>query len=342
MRKLTKEVHVGNIKLGNNNPIVVQTMANIKTSKIDEILSLEERLSKIGNKLLRLSVLDEDDANAFKILSKKSNTPLIADIHFNINYAIQAIENGAKAIRINPGNMKKEDVYKLIPFAKKHDIAIRIGVNSGSIGQGKKATLDNMILSMRNYVSIFEESGFTNLVLSLKSSDPNLTKEVYFKASEVFPYPLHLGVTEAGGSYFGAIKSCIGLIPLLENGIGDTIRISLCSSPEDEVLAAYQLLKGLNLITDFPNLVCCPTCGRTQVDLKRVYQLVLDKVKYVKKDIKIAIMGCPVNGPGEAKDADIGLAGGVDHFLIFKKGKPVANLCEDEALVYLFNEIDNF
>ncbi len=342
-RHVKKEIKVGNKLIGGNNPILIQTMANIKTSNIDQIIDLIEDCKNLGNDLMRLSVLDKQDIEALKVITSRCSTPIIADIHFSPFLALQAIEAGISGIRLNPGNISNPDaLLKIIEALKYHNIPLRIGVNSGSLpNQYKKSTPKNMFLALKNYVDFFEKHDFSNLVLSLKSSDPEITYKAYKLADKHFNYPLHIGVTESGANYIGAIRSSIGLVPLLNQGIGDTIRISLTEPPQDEVVACKALLKGLNLKKDVPILVSCPTCGRTQVDLFKVYNKVNEHLKYVNKDIKVAIMGCIVNGPGEAKDADIGIAGGQNFFTIFKKGKRLdLHLSEDQAIEYLIKEID--
>ncbi|MCI2068877.1 MAG: flavodoxin-dependent (E)-4-hydroxy-3-methylbut-2-enyl-diphosphate synthase [Bacilli bacterium] len=330
--------------LGGNNPILIQTMANLKTSRVEDILRMDEDLTHLGNDLLRLSVLDEKDAEAFKILSSKTSTPLIADIHFNYLFALKAIANGAAAIRINPGNIGSEDkLIKVISAAKEKGLPIRIGVNSGSLPLkyvSAKEEANAYVSALKEVIKVMEDHDFYDLVLSLKSSDPEVTYQAYKKADELFNYPLHIGVTEAGEGYVGALRSSVALVPLLKEGIGDTIRISLTDPPRDEVLAARALLKALGLIQDVPVLVSCPTCGRTQVDLLKVSKIVSKHLEGLNVNLKVAVMGCPVNGPGEAKDADLGLAGGVDSFLVFEHGKPLKSLPEEEAIRFLLSEID--
>lgn len=330
--------------LGGDNPILIQTMANIKTSRVEDILKMDQDLTFLGNDLLRLSVLDEEDAKAFKVLSQRTSTPLIADIHFNYKFALETILNGAAAIRINPGNIgSEENLVKVIKAAKEKGLPIRIGVNSGSLPlkyASAKEEAEAYVSSLKEVIQVMEDHDFHDLVLSLKSSDPEVTYQAYKKADGIFPYPLHIGVTEAGEGYVGALRSSVALVPLLKEGIGDTIRISLTDPPRDEVLAARALLKALGLISSVPILVSCPTCGRTQVDLLRVSGIVSKHLEGLKVDLKVAVMGCPVNGPGEAKDADIGLAGGVDSFLVFEHGKPLKSLPEEEAISFLLSEID--
>ena len=337
-------VRIGNKLLGGDNPILIQTMTNIKTSRVDEILEMDKDLSELGNDLLRLSVLDEEDAKAFKYLTSHTSTPLIADIHFNYLFALKAIENGAAAIRINPGNIGGEDkLARVIDLAKRKGIPMRIGINSGSLPTSqvsKKSSVDAYIDTLKDTLRVFDKYDYHDLVLSLKSSDPNITYQAYKRAYEEFPYPLHIGVTEAGEGYLGALKSSVALVPLLREGIGDTIRISLSNPPRDEVIACKHLLKDMGLRKNVPTLVSCPTCGRTQVDLMKTVKIVEKHLEKINVDMKIAIMGCPVNGPGEAKDADLGLAGGVDSFLFFKKGKAIKSMREDEAVKYLLEQID--
>ncbi|MBP3713156.1 MAG: flavodoxin-dependent (E)-4-hydroxy-3-methylbut-2-enyl-diphosphate synthase [Bacilli bacterium] len=337
-------VRIGNKLLGGDNPILIQTMANIKTSRVDEILEMDKDLSELGNDLLRLSVLDEEDAEAFKYLTSHTSTPLIADIHFNYLFALKAIENGAAAIRINPGNIGGEDkLARVIDLAKRKGIPMRIGINSGSLPTSqvsKKSSVEAYINTLKDTLRVFDKYDYHDLVLSLKSSDPIITYQAYKRAYEEFPYPLHIGVTEAGEGYLGALKSSVALVPLLREGIGDTIRISLSNPPRDEVIACKHLLKDMGLRKNVPTLVSCPTCGRTQVDLMKTVKIVEKHLEKINVDMKIAIMGCPVNGPGEAKDADLGLAGGVDSFLFFKKGKAIKSMREDEAVKYLLEQID--
>ena len=346
LREKTIKFNIGNKTSGGSNDILIQTMAKAKTSRIEEILALDKELKALGNDLLRLSVLDEEDAEAFKELSSRTSTPLIADIHFDYRLAIKAIQNGAKKIRINPGNIGgEENLKKVIDVAKEYNVPIRIGVNSGSLSSkytNRHDELDSYMESLDEVVKLMEKYDFRNIVLSLKSSSPELTYQAYKRASEIYPYPLHLGVTEAGGGVDGALRTAIALVPLLRDGIGNTIRISLTDDPREEVKACKTLLSGLGLRKDVPTLISCPTCGRTQVNLIKTYNIVKEKLNYVNKPIKVAIMGCPVNGPGEAKDANLGLAGGKNAFTFFKKGKPVKTLKEDEAIKLLFEEIDKF
>jgi len=346
VRNETRVVKIGNKLMGGDNPILIQTMANIKTSKVEEILKMDKHLRELGNDLLRLSVLDEADALAFKELSSRTDTPLIADIHFNYKYAIMAMENGAAKIRINPGNIGgDENLRKVIEVAKKYHVPIRIGVNSGSLGQKydqKHDFLETYLKPLDDAIKVFESEGFYDLVLSLKSSDPSICYDAYKEVDRRYNYPLHLGVTETGGGYVGALRTAVALVPLLKEGIGNTIRISLTEDPAHEVIACKQLLKAMGLRSNVPVLISCPTCGRTQVDLFGMYNKVAEHLETVNKDIKVAVMGCPVNGPGEAKDADIGLAGAKDAFMIFKKGKPFKTLPEKEAMQYLFDYIDKF
>jgi (E)-4-hydroxy-3-methylbut-2-enyl-diphosphate synthase len=343
MAREKRTVRVGSRLLGGSNPILIQTMADVKTSHVASILRMDQDLFEIGNDLLRLSVLDEADLKAFKVLSSQAKEPLIADIHFSSAFAVKAMENGAAAIRINPGNIgRQEDISRVISAALVHKIPIRIGVNSGSLPL-KYATAyeeaSSYVGALKDLVAAFEAKGFYDLVLSLKSSDPEVTYQAYKLADAAFPYPLHLGVTEAGPGTLGAVRSAAALVPLLKEGIGNTIRISLTDPPREEVLAAKALLKALGLRKDVPVLISCPTCGRTQVDLAPIAAKVAKALEKVHADLKVAVMGCPVNGPGEARDADLGLAGGVNSFLVFEKGRPLREMKEKEALSFLLKEI---
>lgn len=345
-RHIKREVRIGNRILGGNNPILIQTMADVKTSRVNDILALDKRCRDYGNDLLRLSVLDMDDALAFKEITSRTRTPIIADIHFDYRLALAAIANGASAIRINPGNIGGKDKLGLVIKAcRERQLPMRIGVNSGSLPASLVSAKDkalSYIEALDATLEVFNEYDYHDLVLSLKSSDPEVTYEAYKMADAKYDYPLHIGVTEAGEGAVGAIRSAVALVPLLKEGIGDTIRISLTDEPEEEVLVAKELLKSLGLKKNVPVLISCPTCGRTQVNLKPLVKRVEMYLADRNLDIKVALMGCPVNGPGEARDADLGLAGGVNSFLCFKKGKAVKSLPEEEAVQWLFREIDEF
>ncbi len=344
-RQNTIKVKVGNLTIGGSNEVVIQSMCNIKTSNYIKVSEQINYLASLGAKLMRVSCMDEDDAKAIKEIKKRINIPLVADIHFDPNLALKAMENGADKIRINPGNIPLSSLKDIIKMAKDKHVAIRIGVNSGSLDKetlakyNNKVTAEGMVELLEKYIKIFEEEHFDQLVLSLKASSPLLSIKAYQIASKKFPYPLHLGITEAGGKETGLIRSAAGLSPLLLKGIGSTIRISLSSDPKDEIIACKHLLNDLGLYKNTVTFISCPTCGRTNVDLFKIVEEITPFIETISKPITVAIMGCIVNGPGEASHADIGLAGGKKKFALFKKGKPYLTVDEDKALDVLKEEI---
>ena len=336
-RRKSKEISIGNVKIGNNTPISVQSMCNTDTRDIKSTLKQINEMAECGCELVRLAVLNKDAADAIKDITKKSPVPLIADIHFDYRLAIQCINNGINALRLNPGNIgKRENVEKVVKLAKQQNIPIRIGVNAGSLEkdlQEKDIPLsEKMVLSALGHIKILEDLNFDLIKVSLKSSDVLTTIEAYRSIAEKIPYPLHLGVTEAGTLKSGLIKSAVGLGTLLAEGIGDTIRVSLTENPIEEVMAGFEILKSLGLRQKGVNFISCPTCGRTQIDLISLAKKVADKFKNLDKPITIATMGCAVNGPGEAKHADFGIAGGINEGYVFKKGEIVARVPEDQLL----------
>lgn len=336
-RRKSKEISIGNVKIGNNTPISVQSMCNTDTRDIKSTLKQINEMAECGCELVRLAVLNKDAADAIKDITKKSPVPLIADIHFDYRLAIQCINNGINALRLNPGNIgKRENVEKVVKLAKQQNIPIRIGVNAGSLEkdlQEKDIPLsEKMVLSALGHIKILEDLNFDLIKVSLKSSDVLTTIEAYRSIAEKIPYPLHLGVTEAGTLKSGLIKSAVGLGTLLAEGIGDTIRVSLTENPIEEVTAGFEILKSLGLRQKGVNFISCPTCGRTQIDLISLAKKVEDKFKNLDKPITIATMGCAVNGPGEAKHADFGIAGGINEGYVFKKGEIVARVPEDQLL----------
>ncbi len=336
-RRKSKEISIGNVKIGNNTPISVQSMCNTDTRNIKSTLKQINEMAECGCELVRLAVLNKDAADAIKDITKKSPVPLIADIHFDYRLAIQCINNGINALRLNPGNIgKRENVEKVVKLAKQQNIPIRIGVNAGSLEkdlQEKDIPLsEKMVLSALGHIKILEDLNFDLIKVSLKSSDVLTTIEAYRSIAEKIPYPLHLGVTEAGTLKSGLIKSAVGLGTLLAEGIGDTIRVSLTENPIEEVTTGFEILKSLGLRQKGVNFISCPTCGRTQIDLISLAKKVEDKFKNLDKPITIATMGCAVNGPGEAKHADFGIAGGINEGYVFKKGEIVARVPEDQLL----------
>ena len=337
IRRKSKQISIGNVKIGGDAPISVQSMCNTDTRDVVKTLEQIEELASAGCEIVRLAVLNKDAAAAIKDIVKKSTVPLVADIHFDYLLALQCIENGIHALRINPGNIgKKEHTVKVVEAAKSHGVPIRIGINAGSL-EKEFAALDiplheKMIKSAMRHIEILEDLNFYDIKLSLKSSDVPTTIEAYRKVSTMIDYPLHLGVTEAGTLKSGLIKSSVGLGTLLSEGIGDTIRVSLTENPVEEVEAGFGILKALGLRERGVNFISCPTCGRTQIDLIGLAKKVEERFKNLDMPITIAVMGCPVNGPGEAKHADFGIAGAIKEGYIFKKGEIIARVPEADLI----------
>lgn len=337
-RNETKQLKIGNVAIGGQNKVIIQSMCNIKTENIDLVVAQINKCAELGADMMRVSIMDELDADAIKEIKKHISIPLIADIHFDYRLAILAIENGADKIRINPGNIgSKENVKKVVEAAKKHHCVIRVGVNSGSLDKtihdySSHYTYKNLVESAKKHVAMLEEFDFHDIVISLKGSDVLETIDAYRLASKIFPYPLHLGITEAGPNEIGIIRSVAGLAPLLHDGIGDTIRISLTGDPYQEVIACKRLLHDLKLYPNYPTIVACPTCGRTSVDVLKKSDELLHYLESVKKPITVAIMGCIVNGPGEAKNADYGIAGANGKWAIFKKGQVIKTVDEENVI----------
>lgn len=344
-RKQTKSIYVGSVQIGGQNKVIIQSMCNIKTSNIDKIVPQILALEDKGCEIIRVSIMDLEDAKAIATIKEKIHIPIVGDIHFNYQLALAAIEHGIDKIRINPGNIGSiEKVQAVVNACKDKNIPIRIGINSGSLEKDihekyKKPTAVGMIESAQRHISILEELQFTNICLSFKSSDPLLCIEAYRLAANTFSYPLHLGVTEAGTYIGSAIKSSMALGTLLNEGIGDTIRISVNGDPQDEITILKQLLKCCNLIKDVPNLIACPTCGRTSWDMQPVVNEIESFLTTIHEDINVAIMGCPVNGPGEAKHADIAIAGTHEEGLLIKKGEIIARIPVEQMVPRLKEEI---
>ena len=347
-RENTRPVKIGNIQIGGQNKVVIQSMCNIKTENYLEVSKQINECEKLGAEMMRVSVMDEKDALAIKEIKKRINIPLVADIHFDYRLALLAMENGVDKIRINPGNIGDiENVKKVVSMAKEKHIPIRIGVNSGSLDKSihdysSQYTAEKLVASAKKHVEILENLGFYDIVISLKGSNVLETVAAYRLASETFPYPLHLGITEAGFKEISMVRSSAGLAPLLLDDIGDTIRISISGDPKDEIKICKQLLHDCGLYPNYPTLVACPTCGRTQVDVEKLARKVMDYLETINKPIHVAVMGCVVNGPGEAKNADIGIAGGHHEYVIFKKDKVIKKVPEDEAFETLVEEINKF
>ena len=344
-RNETRAIKVGNLTIGGNNEVIIQSMTNTKTKDVEATVKQINDLAATGCQLVRLAVLDNDDALAIKDIKQRVSVPLVADIHFDYRLALQAIESGIDKIRINPGNIGSRDKVALVVNAcKAHHVPIRIGVNGGSLekeilAKYGKPTAKGMIESAKKHVEILEELDFHDICISLKSSNTLLTIEAYKLASETFDYPLHVGVTEAGTKLGGTIKSSLGIGTILYQGIGNTIRVSLSDSPLEEIKVAKTLLKELELIDNVPTLISCPTCGRIQYNLIPIAQEIEDFLNTINANITVAIMGCAVNGPGEAKHADIGICGGVNEGLLIKKGEIIRKVKQADIVEELKKEI---
>lgn len=336
MRK-TREIKIGNLYIGGENPIIIQSMTNTPTEDVEKTVTQIKELEKVGCELVRVTVNTEKAAEAIKEIKKQINIPLVADIHFDYKLALKAMENGIDKLRINPGNIGDDEKVRLVvEKAKELNVPIRIGVNSGSVEKKilekyGRVTADGMVESAMYHVNLLEKYGFNNIIISLKASNVKMMVDAYRKISELVDYPLHLGVTEAGTEFQGTVKSAIGIGSLLVDGIGNTIRVSLTENPVEEIKVAKEILKVLGL-REGVEIVSCPTCGRTQIDLIGLAKKVEKEFGNIEKNIKIAVMGCVVNGPGEAKEADIGVAGGKGEGLLFKKGEIVKKVKEEEII----------
>ncbi len=345
-RKVTKPVKVGQLYIGGGNPVVLQSMTNTDTRDYESTIGQIKALEEAGCQLIRCAVPDMQAAEAIKKIKGGISIPLVADIHFDYKLALKSIENGVDALRINPGNIGNEDrVREIVKAAQGYDIPIRVGVNSGSVEKKLlekygRPSPEALVESAMGHVHILEKYGFNKIVISIKSSNVVENIEGYRILSERCDYPLHLGVTEAGTAYSGTIKSAVGIGTLLCEGIGDTIRVSLTDSPLEEIKAGKEILKACGYIKEGVEFVSCPTCGRTSINLIELAKKAEEALKDVKKPIKVAVMGCAVNGPGEAREADIGIAGGKGEGLIFKKGRIVKKVPEDRLLEELLKEIE--
>lgn len=345
LREETRSVQVGNLTIGGNNHVVIQSMCNTKTKNVEATIKQINALEQAGCELVRVAVFDKEDAYAIKEIKKGIHIPLVADIHFDYRLALIAIESGIDKVRINPGNIGSiEKVKAVVDACKEKHIPIRIGVNGGSLEKEilekyGEPTPEGMIESAMKHVKILEDLDFHDIVISLKSSNTMLTIKAYELASKTFPYPLHVGVTEAGTALGGTIKSALGIGTLLYEGIGNTIRVSLSDDSVEEIKVAKILLKELGLLKGVPTLVSCPTCGRIQYDLIPIAKEMEDFLKDIHLDITVAIMGCAVNGPGEARHADIGIAGGVGEGLLIKHGEIVKRVKQEDMVQTLKDEI---
>ena len=348
IRKQTRQIQIGTVAVGGNSPISVQSMTNTDTRDVAATVAQIQRLQDAGCEIIRVAVLDQDAAAAIRQIREKIGIPLIADIHFDHRLAVAAMENGAQGIRINPGNLGgPEKLAKVVDAAKAHKVPIRVGVNSGSIekdllqeyGYPTEDNPKSLIESALRNVRLLEKQSFEEIKISIKSSDTLTCISGYQQLAKLSDYPLHIGVTEAGGLIAGTVKSSVALGILLHQGIGDTFRISLTRDPVEEVRVGFELLRSLKIRERGPELISCPTCGRTQIDLFSIAEEVERYVQTMEKKVKVAVMGCVVNGPGEAKEADIGIAGGNGVGIIFKKGELYKKVKEEELLETFLDEL---
>ncbi len=346
MRRETKVVKCGNVYVGGNNPISVQSMTTTDPRDIINTVNQINRLEEAGCDIVRIAVPSMEAAKSISKIKNQTNIPIVADIHFDYRLALEAVRQGIDGLRLNPGNIgDSKRVREVVAAVKERQIPIRIGVNAGSLEKSilekyGHPTAEGMVESALGHISILEDMDFTDIVVSLKASNVQLTVDAYKLMSEKVNYPLHLGITEAGTVWAGTIKSAAGIGSLLLMGIGDTIRVSLTGDPVEEIKVGRQLLKSLGIIQNEITIISCPTCGRCKIDLINVANQVEDKLGKLKKPIKIAVMGCAVNGPGEARDADIGIAGGDGAALLFKKGEIIRKIREDEIVSTLIEEIE--
>lgn len=343
---MTKVIKIGNIAIGGSNPIAIQSMTNTDTRDIEATVNQIKQLEEAGCEIVRVAVMDMEAAEAIKAIKNKINLPLVADIHFDYRLALKALENGVDKLRINPGNIGDEQrIKEVVSLAKKRKVPIRIGVNSGSletefIQKYGKVTAQGLVESALKHISILEKYDFYNIVVSIKSSNVPFSIEAHKLLASQTDYPIHVGITESGTLWLGAIKSAVGIGAILSQGIGDTIRVSLTGNPVEEVKCAKEILKSLQLRNFGIEFISCPTCGRTQIDLISIANEVEKKCLHINKNIKVAVMGCAVNGPGEAKEADIGIAGGRGYGLIFKKGEIFKKVKEEQLVDTLIEEIE--
>lgn len=348
-RKRTRQVMCGNVAIGGDAPVVIQSMTNTHTKDVKKTVAQIRELEIAGCEIVRVAVADMEDAKAIAKIKKQINIPIVADIHFDYKLALECIKCGVDKLRINPGNIGSIDnVKKVVEAAKEKQIPIRIGVNSGSIEKEILAkhnghvTAEAMVESALKHVKILEDLNYYNIVIAVKASDVKMTVDAYRLLSEKVDYPLHLGVTEAGTLVKGTVKSSIGIGSLLLDGIGDTIRVSLTDNPVEEIKIAKEILNSTGIRRFGINLVSCPSCGRCKIELVELAKKVEERISNIDKNITVAVMGCPVNGPGEARDADIGIAGGIKEALLFKKGEIIKKIPENNIVDVLIEEINKF
>ncbi|HIW25124.1 MAG TPA: flavodoxin-dependent (E)-4-hydroxy-3-methylbut-2-enyl-diphosphate synthase [Firmicutes bacterium] len=345
-RRKTREINIGGVKIGGDNPIAIQSMCNTDTRNVKATVDQIKRLEKAGCEIIRVAVPDMEAAECIRDIKKSIDIPLVADIHFDYRLALRCMENGIDKIRINPGNIGSADrVKQVADMAKRNGIPIRIGVNSGSLEKNLVekyggVTPQGLVESALGHIKLLEENDFYDIAVSIKASNVPFSVEVYELLSDTVDYPLHVGITEAGTVWGGTVKSAVGIGAILSRGIGDTIRVSLTGDPVEEIYAAKEILKSLELRKFGVEFISCPTCGRTSIDLIKIANEVEERVRNIDKNIKVAVMGCAVNGPGEAREADIGIAGGHGEGLIFKKGQILRKVPEDRLVEELLKEIE--
>ncbi len=345
-RRKSRVINCGGVLIGGDNPIAVQSMTNTDTRDTEKTVSQIKLLEEAGCDIVRLAVLDMEAAKSIAEIKKQVSIPMIADIHFDYRLALESVKSGVDGLRINPGNIgDRERVKKVVEACKERELPIRIGVNSGSIRrdileQFGGVNEDSLVFSAMEHIKILEELDYRNIKISLKTTDVELTVKTYEKIAEMVDYPLHLGITEAGTVWSGTIKSAVGIGAMLLKGIGDTLRVSLTGDPVEEIRVGKQILRTVGLLKDGVEIISCPTCGRTQIDLIDLANKAEEKLQHIKKPLKVAIMGCAVNGPGEAREADIGIAGGQGIGLIFKKGEIIKRVKEEDLLDELLKEVE--
>lgn len=344
---MTKIINIGGVAIGGGNPIAIQSMTNTDTRDVETTVNQIKQLEEVGCEIVRVAVPDMEAAEAIKSIKNKINLPLVADIHFDYRLALKALSNGIDKLRINPGNIGDEQrIKEVVTLAKQRKVPIRIGVNSGSLEKQfiesyGKVTAQGLVESALKHISILEKYGFDNIVVSIKSSNVPLSIEAHKLLASKTNYPIHLGITESGTLWSGSIKSAVGIGAILAQGIGDTIRVSLTGNPVEEIKCAKEILKDLELRKFGVEFISCPTCGRTEIDLISIANEIEKRCSNINKNIKVAVMGCAVNGPGEAKEADIGIAGGKGYGLIFKKGEILKKVKEEYLIDTLMEEIEN-
>ena len=345
-RRVSRPIRIGRVTVGGDTPVVVQSMTKTDTRDVSSTIKQIEQLRDCGCEIVRVAVPDKEAAENISVIKKSVSLPLIADIHFDYRLALAALEAGVDGLRLNPGNIRdKEQIAKVVAAAKEREIPIRVGVNAGSLPTNFELDAplsERMVNVALKQIKLLESLDFNLIKVSLKAFDVPTTIQAYQLIADKIPYPLHLGITEAGLPQYGAIRSAVGIGILLYQGIGDTIRVSLTAHPCEEVFVAYEILKSLGLRQRGPTLVSCPSCGRAEVDVVTLAEAVDEYLKKIGKPIKVAVMGCMVNGPGGAKDADVGIAGGKSKGVIFRKGEIVKTVTEENLVEALMAEIDSF